>query len=564
MHDHRWPRAALAVPALLALALPQLALATPNRSVTAGAQIAADAFTFTGRVNAACTYHVVAQDGDDNRSGTSVSTAWATPAKAFRALQPGQTACVHAGTYNVGTLDPENAGTADAPIALIGAPGEARPVLRSNGNGALLNFGARDAFWVVQGLDLDKAQRAGATVQVLGSPVSASDPSAGPAHHVAIRQNLIHDGMSGAAVLIRGSATDVLVQSNAIYGQHLWVYGSQAAYTRRDDNYRRSDANGVNLEGTASGKVARVRIEANDIHDNGGDGLQCLGVHDTSGPAANDPMDLDIVDDRIHADTENAADIKSCQRVSIRGSKSPETAGSAAASKLYGFRPTDRTADVRGNSANGDAIVVHYNARGVEIKNTRIWDSCRGVGIGRQDVNGVRDVAISRTLMFNLVRGTNCDGVGIDLVLAQHVDLFHNTLDAVPDTAIRLASANGGAYTSNDVDVFNNLITGGDYWLDLYPARVAGFDSDRNLVWNADGSDSHMKLDFDRVLLRVWRDATAQDGTSVFADPGFVDDPTINDYYTQPGSPARDAALDIVGAARCGAGPDIGFRESGC
>src|SRR4051794_9655068 len=202
MHHHRWRRAAVAVPALLALALNQPAQASPNRSVTAGAQIPADAFAFTGRVNAACTYHVVAQGGDDNNPGTSVSSAWATPAKAFRALRPGQTACVHAGTYGVGTLDPANAGTADAPIALIGAPGEARPVLRSTSTGALVNFGARDAFWVLQGLDLDKAQRAGATVQVLGSPVSTSDPSTGPAHHIAIRRNLIHDGMSGAAVLI--------------------------------------------------------------------------------------------------------------------------------------------------------------------------------------------------------------------------------------------------------------------------------------------------------------------------------------------------------------------------
>src|SRR4051794_11346977 len=205
MHHHRWRRAAVAVPALLALALNQPAQASPNRSVTAGAQIPADAFAFTGRINAACTYHIVAQGGDDNNPGTSVSSAWATPAKAVKTLRPGETACVHAGTYSVGTLDPVNAGSVNAPIALVGAPGEVRPVLRSTGTGPLLNFGARDAFWVVQGLDLDKAQRAGATVQVLGSPVSASDPSAGPAHHIAIRQDLIHGGMSGAAVLIRGS-----------------------------------------------------------------------------------------------------------------------------------------------------------------------------------------------------------------------------------------------------------------------------------------------------------------------------------------------------------------------
>jgi hypothetical protein len=37
-----------------------------------------------------------------------------------------------------------------------------------------------------------------------------------------------------------------------------------------------------------------------------------------------------------------------------------------------------------------------------------------------------------------------------------------------------------------------------------------------------------------------------------------------NDYYAQAAYPARDAALYVVGASRCGAGPDRGFRESGC
>lgn len=550
---------------LFALTVVSPAHGAPDRSVTAGAQIPTAAFAFADRANGVCTHHV-ATSGSDANSGTSPTVAWRTLAKAVASLQAGHTACVHAGTYDTGTLDAARSGTSEAPIALMGAPGEARPVVRSVSDGSLLRFGPRDAYWVVKGLDLNKNQRNGATVQVLGSPVSTSDPSAGPAHHIAIRGNVIRDSKSGAAVLVRHAATDVLVEGNAIYGHHRWVSGSSVSYSRLSSSYLRSDANAVNLEGTASAQVARIQVRGNDLHHNGGDGIQCIGVDDNGGPRSNDPADLDAVDNRIHENEEDAIDIKSCQRVSIRGSRSPELAGSAAANKLYGFRPTDRSADLPGNHSGGGAIVIHYFARGVEVKNTRIWDACRGIGIGRPDKNGVKDVVVHRTLIFGLVSGTNCAGLGVNLVLAQRVDMFHNTFAGIPGTAVRLASDNGGAHSSTDVDVANNIVEvlGSGYWLDLYPARLSAFESERNLFWSADGSTSHMKLDFNRVSLASWRSATGQDASSLHGDPLFVDNPTMNDYYTRSGSPARDAALNIVGASYCGTSPDIGFRESGC
>ncbi|MCA1706637.1 MAG: hypothetical protein LC808_26580 [Actinobacteria bacterium] len=565
---HACALAGLALLSGLVLVAP--AQAAPDRSVTAGAQIPSGTFAFADKANPTCTHHV-ATTGSDGNSGTTATTAWRTPAKAVASLQAGQTACVHAGTYDSGTLDPARSGTADAPIALVGAPGEARPVLRSVSDRTLLSFGPRDAYWVVKGLDLDKNERDGATVQVLGTPASTSDPSAGPAHHVAVRNNVIRDSKSGAATLVRHAATDVLVEGNAIYGHHRWESGSSVAYSRLSSSYLRADANAVNLEGTASAQVARVQVRGNELRDNGGDGIQCLGVDDDAGPRSNDPADLDAVDNRIYRGAanpyaEDAVDVKSCQRVSIRGSRSPELAGSAAANKFYGFRPTQRSTDKPGNHSGGGAIVIHYFARGVEVKNTRIWDSCRGIGIGRQDKNGVKDVVVQRTLIFGLVSGTDCAGIGVNLVLAQRVDMFHNTFTSIPQTAVRLASDNGGGSSSNDVDVFNNIVEVGDsgYWLDLYRARLSGFESDRNLFWSAGGSTSHMKLDFNRISLASWRSATGQDATSRHGDPQFVDNPTSNDYYTRSGSPARDAAVNTVGASYCGSGPDIGFRESGC
>jgi hypothetical protein len=49
---------------------------------------------------------------------------------------------------------------------------------------------------------------------------------------------------------------------------------------------------------------------------------------------------------------------------------------------------------------------------------------------------------------------------------------------------------------------------------------------------------------------------------SAWASPKFVPDPTSNDYFTQPGSPARDAALNNTGSTYCKVRPDIGFLES--
>src|SRR4051812_21927129 len=92
-------------------ALAPPAHAAPDRSVVAGAQIPADAFAFAGRTSQSCTHHV-ATSGNDANSGSSLASAWRTPAKAFASLAPGQTACVHAGTYDASTLNPARSGTA--------------------------------------------------------------------------------------------------------------------------------------------------------------------------------------------------------------------------------------------------------------------------------------------------------------------------------------------------------------------------------------------------------------------------------------------------------------------
>jgi len=376
---------------------------------------------------------------------------------------------------------------------------------------------------------------------------------------------------------VRHAATDVLIQGNKIYGHHRWISGSSVAYSRADASYRRDDANAINLEGTATGQVRRVQIRANDLHDNGGDGIQCLGAHDATGrDDSHDPGDLDAVDNRYHANEEDGADIKSCQRVSVRGSVSPDNAGSAANNKIYHLRPTDKNADLPGNHSGGGAIVVHYYARQVLIENTRIWDTCGGIGIGRADYPPVQNVIIRRNLFFNLVGaaasvGDNkCAGRGIRITSAAHVDMHDNTFDNVPAEAVMLATDNGNdGSVSDDIDVWNNIINNAGTWISLrrhstsVPGGATNVEADRNLFWHPDATANHFILEVTRVDLTAWRAGTGQDQSSLRADPLFVDDPANNDYYvkTEPRSPALDSALNNTGAPFCGAGPDIGFRE---
>jgi hypothetical protein len=525
------------------------AFAAPDRSVVAGANIPSATFAFKNHTRT-CTHHV-STTGNDSNVGSSAAP-WQTPAKAFATLRDGQTACIHAGTYDIaGPLNPLDSGTASAPISVIGAPGEARPVLRATRDSNLIEFGPGDSYWVVQGVTIDKNRHDDPAVQVLGSPTGA-----GPAHHIAIRNSAIRNSKSAAAVLVRNAATDILIEGNRIRDHQRWEHTDPVthellvAYTQVDDRYKRADANAVSLESTTIAQVARVRVARNELDHNSGDGVQCQGVHDVAGAHTNDPIDLDAVDNRIHHNTENAIDIKSCQRVSIRGSRSPAATGPAADNKFYGFH-------------SEGAIILHFFARGVLVENTRIWDTCTGIAIGRQN-DGVQDVVVRRTLVFGLVAAGCPSESGLRVTRADRVDIYHNSFVGIPFTALQLGSDNADT-VSNDIDVFDNIIetTNAGWWIDLHRPAVTGFESQRNLFWHPDNTGAHLRLDLGATTnLANWRSATRQDTASKRGNPQWVTDPMKNDYYTSTTSPARDSAAPVPGQAFCGNAPDTGFRET--
>ena len=518
---------ALAAAALVGSTVrPAAALDMP---AAAGAQALPD-MGYLSHVNPSCTHHV-STAGSDSNSGLSEASAWRTVGKALLALRDGQTACVHAGTYREDANDAADGGTATAPITVRGAPGEPRPVIRATADDPVFRFGPGDDFWVVDGFDVDKRH------PDTGAPTDDHGVRISGARHVTVRNSVIHDGRGPVGVAVSSGSTDVNVDNVEVYN-----------FDRGDQ-----DAHGV----APLGNVRRVLVQRSRLHHNSGDGVQCTGVND-GGPthpipaSSEDSSDITLLDNRIYSNAENAVDIKSCQRVSIRGSVSPDTPGSAANNKFFNYRP-------KSTSPQGTAIVLHINARSVLVENTRIWDACTGISIGRTDYPATRDVVIRRTLFFNLAGPTNgsgCTGRGVQVTNVANLDVYHNTFDNVPERAIRLGAG-------DNFDVWNNIVSNAGTWIDL-SSNVSNFESNHNLFWHADGSSGHLKLNGSTTTLSAWRSSTGQDTASIHSDPLFVADPTSNDYYTQSTSRARDAALDNTRSRFCGAGPDIGFRESGC
>lgn len=282
----------------------------------------------------------VSTTGSDTASGTTPAGAWRTVAKAMRTLGPGQTACVRAGSYLESHLAAARSGTAAAPIAIRGFPGDPKPVIRATSDANLFDFhttGRPLGYWLVDRFDIDKQRHDGASVRIEGDRTNANDGTV--VSRVAVTNLRIRWSRSGGAILVRGRATDVLIRGNEISDHHRfghWKnYGQRSKQRLRSDyadaglpttvttsdgttySYGREDAHGISVESdpqfTTAPSVQRVRVQSNRLLRNGGDGLQCVGADDSKCVAqASDAADLDLVDNRLEANAEEGADIKSC------------------------------------------------------------------------------------------------------------------------------------------------------------------------------------------------------------------------------------------------------------
>lgn len=526
------------VAAALAATMPAAADAALTPSIDAGI----DERPRVGWVppaDVACT-HWVRKGGSNSGPGTQAQP-WATPDEALRRLNDGGVACVGAGEYPMpADTSPANGGTAAAPIVLQGAPGETKPTLVATGEGEMFDFEAGDNHWVLRDLTIDKRKHKGFSVRVIG------------ANNIALRNVDARNGGEDA-FQVAGGSSDVDIEGGVVADNY-----------ETDSSGNRKDAHALIVEGRNIFRVAMRGVEA---YGNSGDGIQCSALDDTQPYRADQPADILIEENRFHDNAENAVDIKSCQRVSIRGAVNPERPVRAANQKFHGFVPTTNTGT---NTSNGTAIVLHFAARGVLIENTRIWNACEGIAIGRGN-DYVRDVVIRRVLMFGMKgeadHGERCKGYGLRVGQAQNVEAYHNSIDETARAALDLTGSYGFTSTSSGVRVWNNIFSGrGNRAVDLEPERFPGLEMDNNLFHAAGRPAQPLERDDAALDLAGWQDASNDtlDMASRVGHPDWITDRLTVDFYTRAGSPARDIGRPVPGGFHCDAAPDAGFRESGC
>ncbi|HZH03686.1 MAG TPA: right-handed parallel beta-helix repeat-containing protein [Myxococcaceae bacterium] len=478
---------------------------------TAGAQATPDT-AYAGR-NPTTIFHV-AVGGNDNNPGTS-ARPWRTLTKAVRTLTAGQGAYVHAGTYSEHVSITSRDGTAAAPIFLMGAPGEAKPVIRATSAQPVVRISR--AYWVVDGFDVNANGQQAHGIRLQG------------ARNVTVRNCLVHNGTGPGAIPVFEGASDIWLYRNKVYDYRWYVNG------------RRQDSHGF----FAVPDARRVLIQENEAYNMSGDGFQCAGVSEVGFGTAN-PQDITLEDNRFHHNAENAIDIKSCSRVTIRG-------GAKDGSKFFGHRPADDT----GTHCAGAAIVIHYNASQILVERSRFWDNGIGVTVGRDDKQA-RDVIIRHNLFFGINTVKNGCGDGVRIAKVKNVSVYNNTFDGIGRSAVRVGVDNASTL-SEGVGIWNNIMRNATHAVDVSFRFAPALKSDRNLVW---GGNAAMRMNSKVLSLSAWKSQTGLDGSSQVADPKFVSDPASQDYYTQGGSPARDRAMALASSTYCGSGQDLGFLES--
>ncbi|WP_224240541.1 right-handed parallel beta-helix repeat-containing protein [Hyalangium gracile] len=458
------------------------------------------------------TFHV-AVNGSDGNPGTA-SSPWRTINYAVTRLRAGEAAYVHAGTYSERVVIHSNDGTATAPIQLLAAPNEARPVIRGGDSKTGPMVRITRSYWVVSGFNI---QPAGSQVQGVAFE---------GARFVVVRDSEVSGGTGPSAVVFHRGASDIGFLRNKV---HDYTFGSH-------------DSHGM----LVLPDTARILIQGNESWGNGGDSFQCQGTDTASGTAL--PIDITVENNRFHEDRENAVDIKTCDRVTVRNNK------------FYGYRPTS-------TAPQGDAMVVHCSARRILVEGNRMWNNGRGIALGGTQIwrEPVTDVIIRRNLVFDSTTSGGGKGEGLNVGTSRRVRVHHNTFAFIPMGAIRVADSSNGPPESTEL--YNNILYATPRALDVALATTVGFKSDGNVAYQA-GSDSVFRVDGRSTTLSAWRSATRQDGSSRMADPLFVSEPRANDFYTLPGSPARDMALPLLIPAPplltgpCGTGLDAGFLES--
>jgi hypothetical protein len=226
----------------------------------------------------ACT-HYVAPDGSDDNPGTD-EAPWQTIQHAADTAGPGDTVCIHAGTYSAreeGVVF-SLSGTADAPITFAAAPGEKATVqgglILPQGTSYVRLIGLAVQEFPIWGIELsgDNHHILLSNLDVSGGEASVrltygeSEGSAeeGPVSDVVLEDSVLHDCGYESVDCTPGPCDRLTFRRLEIYGA-----GSAPGAEYGGD-------------GLSVARGQDILVEDSYIHDNGGDGID-LNSRDTEG-----------------------------------------------------------------------------------------------------------------------------------------------------------------------------------------------------------------------------------------------------------------------------------------
>jgi hypothetical protein len=177
------------------------------------------------------------------------------------------------------------------------------------------------------------------------------------------------------------------------------------------------------------------------------------------------------------------------------------------------------------------------------------------------------EIVFRRNLLFDIKQFTvtrtdgstvTSPGHGVRTAQARVIEIYHNTLFNIAGYGIGL----GDSGRLDRSTLVNNLVVDARIAVERVTNNTPGIISDWNLFWNSPPAAVRLRTNGTSQTLQEWRQSSALDPNSVEKDPMLVADPRMNDFFTRPGSPARDVAHRVDQLPFCGTGPDIGFLES--
>ncbi len=441
----------------------------------------------------------VSPSGNDSANG-SLDKPLRTISKALTLVGPGEIIRVQKGTYQEKLVidSSAQAGTASAPITLRG---EGLPKVVPTSSGWFMAHVQRP-HWRIEGFEFDvRGQR------------QVAMTFSGNTEGTVIAGNELHHGAFGS-----GISTDYGAKGLTFEGNHIHHFARGNV-----------DSHGIVIAPTSSD----ITIRGNEIHDNSGDSVQCLGPEGFSNNAP--ARGVLIEDNEMYDNRENAVDLKTCHDVVVRGNR------------MYGF--------TKSTTSRGEAVVVHYSARNVVIEENDIFDTSIGIAVGGNRVGAPpTNISIRRNRIHDL---KTPEGSGIRIENGSDVRVLHNTVVGTDGFAFVVGHGTGGA--SSNVAVRNNLFATRNAVSMGLSAPGLRMESNLYLTGAAFNTGIFVSPQSDWVgaKLAAWLTNGVELGSGESGEP-LLDLETL-----LPGAGAVDQGMDL-GLPYCGAAPDIGAVESDC